>query len=64
MTADPPSPFWHVLVCRQCGNGDLPMPFGSPAERGKWASEHTARTGHDNWLVLDQPRVQDDSGEH
>ena len=36
----------------------------SPAERGKWASEHTARTGHDNWLVLDQPRVQDDSGEH
>jgi hypothetical protein len=40
------------------------MPFGSPAERGKWASGHTARTGHDNWLVLDQPRVQDDSGEH
>ncbi len=56
---------FFVLVCRQCG-GDpdgnpptlknmLPMPFSSPAERGHWASEHTKATGHDSWLVLDQP---------
>jgi hypothetical protein len=51
------SGIFYVLVCRQCGDPDrpLPMPFGSPAERGKWASEHTKATGHDRWFVLDQP---------
>ena len=32
----------------------LPMPFESPAERGKWAAAHTAGTGHDSWFVIDQ----------
>ena len=48
---------FYVLVCRLCGDPDnpLPMPFESPAERGKWAAGHTAATGHDRWFVLDQP---------
>ena len=52
-----PARIFYVLVCRLCGDPDkpLPMPFGSPAERGKWASAHTAATGHDRWFVLDQP---------
>lgn len=47
---------FYVLVCRQCGDPDrpLPMPFGTQDERGQWASEHTKATGHDQWLVLDQ----------
>ena len=47
---------FYVLVCRDCGNGDLPMPFSSPAERGKWAAEHTRRTGHDRWFVTEETR--------
>jgi hypothetical protein len=48
---------FYVLACRQCGDPErpLPMPFGSPAERGKWAAEHTRITGHDRWFVLEQP---------
>ena len=50
---------FYVLVCRDCGDGDmLPMPFESPQARGKWAAEHTRATGHDRWLVKDQPREQ------
>lgn len=50
---------WYVLVCRDCGDPDrpLPMPFESAAARGKWAAEHTRGTGHDHWLVLDQPKT-------
>ena len=59
MTGDSPASFWYVLVCRQCGSGDLPMPFSSPAERGKWAAGHTRATGHDQWLVFDQPQRED-----
>lgn len=55
-----PVKVFYVLVCRDCGNGDLPMPFGSPAERGKWAAEHTRATGHERWLVLDQPAPDTD----
>jgi hypothetical protein len=44
-----------VLVCRECGNGDLVMPFSSAAERGRWAAEHTRGTGHDRWFVKDVP---------
>jgi hypothetical protein len=48
---------FYVLVCRQCGDPDrpLPMPFESPAARGQWAAAHTKGTGHDRWFVLDQP---------
>lgn len=46
---------YYVLICHLC-EPPLPMPFGSAAERGKWAAEHTLGTGHDRWTVLDQPR--------
>jgi hypothetical protein len=52
--ADTAGPFF-LLVYRECGNGDLVMPFGSPAERGKWAAAHTRGTGHDRWIVKDGP---------
>lgn len=57
MSDEPGGAVFYVLACRQCGDPErpLPMPFGSPAERGKWASEHTRATGHDKWFVLDQP---------
>jgi len=45
---------FYVLVCRQCGNGNLAMPFTSAAERGKWAAGHTRATGHDHWFVTDR----------
>lgn len=44
---------FYLLICRECGNGDLVMPFGSPAERGKWAAAHTTGTGHDRWFVTE-----------
>jgi hypothetical protein len=48
---------WYVLICRECDPDlEAPMPFGTPAERGRWAAEHTRGTGHDRWLVVDQPK--------
>jgi len=47
---------FFLLVCRECGNGDLVMPFDSPAERGKWAAGHTRGTGHDRWFVTESDR--------
>jgi hypothetical protein len=44
---------FYLLVCRECGNGDLVMPFGSAEERGKWAGGHTRGTGHDRWFVTE-----------
>lgn len=44
---------FYLLICRECGNGDLIMPFGSAADRGKWAAEHTCATEHDTWWVKD-----------
>ena len=44
----------YVLICRDCGHGDLPMPFATPEERGKWAAAHTKATGHDRWFVIDK----------
>ena len=52
--ADTTTETFYLLVCRECGDGDLVMPFGSPEERGKWASGHTKATGHDRWWVKDQ----------
>ncbi|GJF06587.1 hypothetical protein [Pseudonocardia sp. D17] len=46
----------YLLWCRECEDEPSPdnaIPFGSPAERGKWAAEHRRGTGHDRWLVLD-----------
>jgi hypothetical protein len=51
---------FYLLVCRDCGDGTLVMPFASAAERGKWAAEHTRGTGHDRWRVVDQPRAGED----
>lgn len=45
---------FYVLVCRDCTD-DLPIPFDTAAERGRWASRHTEGAGHDRYLVLDQP---------
>jgi hypothetical protein len=54
-----PGKIFYVLVCLRCGDPEhsLPMPFESAAARGKWAAEHTRATGHDKWLVLDQPET-------
>jgi hypothetical protein len=52
---------WYVLVCRECGNGDLPMPFESAEARGRWAAAHTKGTGHDRWLVVDQEETAKES---
>ena len=45
---------FYLLACLEC-EPPLPMPFGSQAERGKWASEHTKGTGHDRWHVWQEP---------
>jgi hypothetical protein len=47
---------FYLLICRECGNGDLVMPFDSPAERGKWAGAHTRGMGHDRWFVTESDR--------
>lgn len=50
---------WYTIVCREC-NPDpedmLIMPFETAQARGEWAAAHTKGSGHDRWLVLDQPR--------
>lgn len=50
---------FYLLCCFDCGDPErpLPMPFGSPAERGKWASEHTRATGHERWRVWTERRA-------
>ena len=49
---------FYLLACRECGDPEKPliMPFGSAADRGKWAAEHTRATGHDRWWVHDEVR--------
>jgi hypothetical protein len=57
--AEKENPPFYLLVCRTCAEHQdpvLPIPFGSAQERGKWASEHTAGTGHDSWLVWEEAR--------
>ena len=56
--------FWgaaFLLVCRECwpdATGiDGAIPFRTAAERGSWAANHTAGTGHAAWIVLDFPEV-------
>ena len=51
---------FYLLACLECGDPKrpLPMPFGSPSERGKWASGHTRATGHDRWWVKDEKRTE------
>lgn len=52
---------WFVIVCRECSPElDLVMPFESPEARGRWASEHKRGTGHDRWLVLDEPMTDEE----
>ena len=47
---------FYLLACRDCGDPErpLPMPFESPADRGKWATAHTTATGHERWIVKDE----------
>ena len=50
---------FYVLNCQVCDEEsgmELDMPFESPADRGRWAAEHKAGTGHDRWLVRDVPK--------
>lgn len=49
---------FFLLLCLECSDGNLPLPqpFGDPAARGKWASEHTKVTGHDRWRVWEETR--------
>lgn len=49
---------FYMLACLECGDIDKPlaMPFKSQEARGKWASEHTAGTGHDRWRVTTETR--------
>lgn len=49
---------WYVLYCRQCDEDSYPMaiPFASARERGQWATEHTKGTGHNRWIVVDEPK--------
>jgi hypothetical protein len=53
MTETPMTRKFYLLVCRECGDGDLAMPFGSEEERGRWAGGHTRGTGHDRWFVTE-----------
>lgn len=53
MPGGQPERVFYLLICRECGDGDLVMPFGSAAERGKWAAGHTAGTGHGRWFVTE-----------
>lgn len=49
-------PVWYILICRECDPElTTPMPFASASERGNWASTHTKATGHERWLVDDEP---------
>ena len=63
MTGEPVKVF-YVLVCRECGDPDrpLPMPFESAEARGRWAAGHTRGTGHDRWFVIDQPDTRTEGG--
>lgn len=45
-------PFF-LLICRQC-EPEIPMPFASAEERGRWAGAHTRGTGHDQWRVWEE----------
>jgi hypothetical protein len=52
VTEQPGAEIPCVLVCRDCG--DLVIPFLSYRERGRWAAEHTAGTGHARWFCADR----------
>lgn len=55
----PSSETFYLLACLDCDQQEYPlaMPFSTPAERGKWAAEHTRETGHDHWFVKDMQRT-------
>ena len=45
---------WYMLVCLECDQDmNLPMPFASAEERGKWCAAHRKGTGHDRWFCPD-----------
>lgn len=46
---------FYLLACHECASSESPliMPFGTPADRGKWAAVHMRATGHNRWWVKD-----------
>jgi hypothetical protein len=54
----PETTTYYLLACLECDAQSRPllMPFGTAAERGKWAAEHTRGTGHDRWYVTQETR--------
>lgn len=44
-----------LLACLDCDDDEplVMMPFISAAERGGWAADHTAGTGHNRWWAFD-----------
>lgn len=52
MAAETKAPTAYRLACRRCDKPEV-LTFPGPAERGRWASQHTRETGHDQWLVRD-----------
>lgn len=46
----------YYLMCRECGDGTIPVgPFDTPQQREEWIEQHTAETGHRNYLRRDHP---------
>jgi len=48
---------WHLLVCLDCTKAEV---FDTPGERDGWQQAHTESTGHQRWIVKDQPRTRRD----
>jgi hypothetical protein len=48
---------WHLLVCLDCTKAEV---FDTPGERDGWQEAHTRGTGHQRWIVKDQPRGRRD----
>lgn len=44
-----------TLACRICGDPEKPIAFATPRDRGQWAADHQAMTGHDRWAIEDKP---------
>jgi hypothetical protein len=52
---------FYLLECSACTADSfaLIMPFGTAEKRVEWAREHTAGTGHTEYLLAEESRTQD-----